>query len=391
MKTPAQPSCFLPTCGLFLRQKRSHRLRRDGIALRYFYVTHEWRRNIEMQATARVHALQARIRPHFLFNSMNTIASLTRSNPALAEEAVQDLADLFRANLSEKRDTITFEQEYEVARTYQRIEELRLGSRLRVDWKIDSLPRKALVPGLMLQPLLENAIYHGIEPQPGGGTVTVTGEMSGGLITVVVRNPVGDYESEREGNRLALANIRERLGLLYGERGLVKSGRFDNEYIVTLRFPHVEKLDMRPRVLIVDDEAPARERLRSLLVELDQVDVIGEAVTGEEAVQRAVELAPDVVLLDVRMPGIDGIEAAKHMNVLEQPPAIIFTTAYDEYAIKAFDAQAVGYLLKPIRKEKLAAALDPREPAEPSPAAEDRRPCSKPFAHCCRVIARGCD
>ena len=114
---------------------------------------------------------------------------------------------------------------------------------------------------------------------------------------------------------------------------------------------------MRPRVLIVDDEAPARERLRSLLVELDQVDVIGEAVTGEEAVQRAVELAPDVVLLDVRMPGIDGIEAAKHMNVLEQPPAIIFTTAFDEYAMKAFDAQAVGYLLKPIRKEKLAAAL----------------------------------
>ena len=214
-----------------------------SLALRYFYVTHEWRRNIEMQATARVHALQARIRPHFLFNSMNTIASLTRSNPALAEEAVQDLADLFRANLSEKRDTITFEQEYEVARTYQRIEELRLGSRLRVDWKIDSLPRKALVPGLMLQPLLENAIYHGIEPQPGGGTVTVTGEISGNLITIVVRNPVGNYENEREGNRLALANIRERLGLLYGERGLVKSGRFDDEFIVTLRFPHVEKLN----------------------------------------------------------------------------------------------------------------------------------------------------
>ena len=114
---------------------------------------------------------------------------------------------------------------------------------------------------------------------------------------------------------------------------------------------------MKLRVLIVDDEAPARERLRSLLAELDQADVIGEAVTGEQALQRTVELAPDVVLLDVRMPGIDGIEAARHMNVLEQPPAVIFTTAYDEYAMKAFDAQAAGYLLKPIRKEKLAAAL----------------------------------
>ncbi|HZO22902.1 MAG TPA: sensor histidine kinase [Steroidobacteraceae bacterium] len=211
-----------------------------ALALRYFYVTHEWRRNIEMQATARVHALQARIRPHFLFNSMNTIASLTRTHPEVAEQAVQDLADLFRANLSDKRDTITLEEECEVARTYQRIEQLRLGSRLRIDWKIDPLPRNALVPGLMLQPLLENAIYHGIEPQPEGGTVTVTGELAGGLITIVVRNPVGAQQNEREGNRLALANIRERLGLMYGERGLVKSGRFGPEYIVTLRFPHIE-------------------------------------------------------------------------------------------------------------------------------------------------------
>ena len=114
---------------------------------------------------------------------------------------------------------------------------------------------------------------------------------------------------------------------------------------------------MKPRVLIVDDEAPARERLRSLLAELDQADVIGEAATGEQALQQTAELVPDVVLLDVRMPGIDGIEAARHMNVLQQPPAVIFTTAFDEYAMKAFDAQAVGYLLKPIRKEKLAAAL----------------------------------
>jgi two-component system sensor histidine kinase AlgZ len=232
---------FPPELASFLVRNVGIGLVVTALALRYFYVTHEWRRNIEMQATARVHALQARIRPHFLFNSMNTIASLTRSNPAVAEQAVQDLADLFRANLSEKRDTITLAEECEVARTYQRIEELRLGTRLRVDWKIDSLPSKALVPGLMLQPLLENAIYHGIEPRPGGGTVTVTGELSGGLITIVVRNPVTNGESEREGNRLALANIRERLELLYGERGLVKSGRFESEYIVTLRFPHVEK------------------------------------------------------------------------------------------------------------------------------------------------------
>lgn len=216
-----------------------------ALALRYFFVTHEWRRNVEMQATARVHALQARIRPHFLFNSMNTIASLTRSNPALAEEAVQDLADLFRANLNEQRNVLRLEEELEIARIYQRIEQLRLGERLCVDWKVDALPRDALVPGLMLQPLLENAIYHGIEPRPEGGTVTITGEMSGALITVVVRNPVGAAsERGRGGNQLALANIRERLVLMYGEKALVKSGRFDAEYIVTLRFPYVERVGM---------------------------------------------------------------------------------------------------------------------------------------------------
>jgi two-component system sensor histidine kinase AlgZ len=212
-----------------------------GLALRYFYVAHHWRRSIELRAAARVHALQARIRPHFLFNSMNTIAALTRSNPARAESAVQDLADLFRATLSDKRDTITLAEELEVARTYQRIEQLRLGSRLQVHWKTDALPANALVPGLMIQPLLENAIYHGIEPRAEGGTVTISGEVSSNLITLVVRNPLAAAPGEHEGNRLALANIRERLSLMYGEQALMKSGRFDDEYIVTLRFPLIER------------------------------------------------------------------------------------------------------------------------------------------------------
>jgi len=209
-----------------------------ALALRYFYVTHEWRHNVELQAKARVHALQARIRPHFLFNSMNTIAALTRSNPARAEQAVLDLADLFRANLNEKRNEIRLSEEIEVAHTYQRMEQLRLGQRLRVDWKVDALPSDALVPGLMLQPLLENAIYHGVEPRADGGVVTVVGEFAKGMVTIVVRNPLPAANlTIREGNRLALANIRERLDLMYGERATVKAGRFDEEYIVTLRFP----------------------------------------------------------------------------------------------------------------------------------------------------------
>jgi two-component system response regulator AlgR len=111
------------------------------------------------------------------------------------------------------------------------------------------------------------------------------------------------------------------------------------------------------KVLIVDDEPPARERLRSLLAEIVDVEVAGEAQNGREALSYTHDLAPDVVLLDVRMPGMDGLEAARHLNVLEEPPAVIFTTAFDQYAVEAFEAHAVGYLLKPVRKEQLAAAL----------------------------------
>lgn len=111
------------------------------------------------------------------------------------------------------------------------------------------------------------------------------------------------------------------------------------------------------RVLIVDDEPPARERLGRLLAEIGDVQPVGEATTGLEALEQAARLAPDVVLLDVRMPGLDGIETARHLGVLEEPPAVIFTTAYDQYAINAFETRAVGYVLKPVRKDKLAAAL----------------------------------
>jgi two-component system, LytTR family, response regulator AlgR len=111
------------------------------------------------------------------------------------------------------------------------------------------------------------------------------------------------------------------------------------------------------RALIVDDEAPARARLRRLLEELGEVSVVGEAATGAEALDHCAALDPDVVLLDVRMPGMDGIEAARHLAALEEPPAVIFTTAYDEYALQAFETHAVGYLVKPVRREKLARAI----------------------------------
>ena len=112
------------------------------------------------------------------------------------------------------------------------------------------------------------------------------------------------------------------------------------------------------KVLIVDDEPPARERLKQLLQDEPSYECVGEAANGSDAVRLAAELLPDIVLLDIRMPGMDGIETAHHLNTLKQPPAVVFTTAYDEYAIAAFDARAIGYVLKPVRRERLTNALD---------------------------------
>ncbi len=212
-----------------------------SLALRYFYVAQQWRLNVESQARARVNALQARIRPHFLYNSMNTIASLTRSNPLQAEEAVQDLADLFRANLSEKRNLITLKEELEAARIYQRIEQLRLGERLRVRWDVDGLPMRALVPALTVQPLLENAIGHGVENLEDGGEVIVEGGQAEGMVLLRVRNPMPfDNPNARGGHGIALDNIRERLLLLFGTRADVRAGREGDEFVVELRFPETE-------------------------------------------------------------------------------------------------------------------------------------------------------
>jgi two-component system, LytTR family, sensor histidine kinase AlgZ len=214
-----------------------------GIALRYLYVAQQWRSSVESHARARVNALQARIRPHFLYNSMNTIASLTRSDPSLAEEAVQDLADLFRASLSETRTEITLKEELEVARIYQRIEQLRLGDRLTVRWLVQDLPMRARVPSLTVQPLLENAIGHGIETRTEGGTVVVAGHVDGSDVVLTVRNPLPPEDAAvpaRAGHGLALANIRERLELLYGMQGRVTAGRDGADFVVELRFPQVD-------------------------------------------------------------------------------------------------------------------------------------------------------
>lgn len=212
-----------------------------ALAMRYLYVSSEWRRSIVLEAQSRVSALQALIRPHFLFNSLNTIAALARSDPRLAEEAVEDLADLMRANLGGLRERATLREEFEIATTYQRIENLRLGDRLAVRWDVDELPMDARLPSLTIQPLVENAIYHGIELLPDGGEVMVSGRVSDGRIAIDISNPlVPGGGPRREGNRMALDNIRQRFELAYGSLASVVAGAEGDRFFVRLEFPREE-------------------------------------------------------------------------------------------------------------------------------------------------------
>ena len=207
--------------------------------LRYFYVSQQWQRNVRREAESRLNALQARIRPHFLFNSMNTIAALTRSNPLAAEQAVEDLADLFRASLRDGRQLIPLREELEIARVYERMEQHRLGERLQVDWQLGPLPEDTASPGLTIQPLLENAMYHGIEPMPTPGRIQVSGESTGGMVRISVSNPLPPAVlTARQGNRIALDNIRERLELAFGVLGVLSvTDTVPGMFTVTIEFP----------------------------------------------------------------------------------------------------------------------------------------------------------
>lgn len=206
------------------------------IALRYFYVQHQWRLNVAAEARAREQALTARIRPHFLFNSLNTIASLAHDRPQDAEAAVLDLADLFRAALH-GRERIPLSEEIDLARGYLRIEGLRLGPRLSVDWRItEDVPMDAPVPALIIQPLVENAVRHGIEPRTDGGTVGVSISRNDDWLSIAVSNPLPPAGAAvAEGNRMAQDNIRQRLMLAGGGSDCFEAGPEGGLYRVRAR------------------------------------------------------------------------------------------------------------------------------------------------------------
>lgn len=209
-----------------------------AVTLRLFYLQHKQRLHQEIESSARIQALQARIRPHFLFNSMNTIAALIRTQPEHAEEAVEDLSELFRASLNDASHLVTLETEFETAKRYLQIEHLRLGDRLRTEWNTDELPMNTLVPALILQPLLENAIYHGIEGLTKGGLIKVSGKNDGDTILITITNPVPESGTQTHaGNQIAMDNISERLNITYEQQGKLQISIHDQLCCVVITLP----------------------------------------------------------------------------------------------------------------------------------------------------------
>lgn len=190
---------------------------------------------------ARLQALQARIRPHFLFNSLNAVLSLVRSDPRRAERALENMADLFRALMRNASQLAPLEDEVALTRAYLELEQLRLGDRLRVAWHIDDMPAEALVPTLVIQPLVENAVYHGIEPLPDGGEISLDIHRGGDKVHVVVRNPVSADGSPHKGNRIALDNIRERLQLHFDLDAQLKLEPLGAVYQVHIVMPYTHE------------------------------------------------------------------------------------------------------------------------------------------------------
>lgn len=187
---------------------------------------------------ARLSELQSRIRPHFLFNTLNSAIALVRAEPARAEALLEDLSDLFRHALVDQGTAVTLAEEIAMARRYLAIEQVRFGERLRLEWDLDPAAERALLPPLLLQPLVENAVHHGVEPSDAGATVRISCRRRGSVAVIKVTNTVpAGVGAGRPGHGLALLNVRERLRLLHDVQGRFRSGHVDGIYQVRLEVP----------------------------------------------------------------------------------------------------------------------------------------------------------
>lgn len=211
------------------------------LVLRLFWVQHQWRQQLRAEGDLRYQALQARIRPHFLFNSLNSIAALVGSKPEEAERLIEDMSELLRASLEARSRLVPLDSELALARAYLHIEQARLGERLNVHWDIAEDTTRLDVPLLSVQPLVENAIYHGVERGSGVGSVRIAAHRQEAMLRIEVSNSRPDADAaSHEGQRLAVDNIVQRLALIYGDQARLELGEEGAQYVARLHLPVVK-------------------------------------------------------------------------------------------------------------------------------------------------------
>ena len=342
------------------------------LALNYYerFVTSELRRErLERRfSEARLNNLRLQLDPHFLFNALNTVSSQVDRDPRLARRMIEHLGDLLRLSLDSKdRQEVTLTEELAFLDHYLAIQRIRFGDHLRIETDVAPEVRHASVPSLILQPLVENAVRHGLASRATGGTVTRHGEAgrrspgdpragrrrrpAPGLAAGHGRRrrPVGDARAHR-------GAAPERLEPLHGDVALQRRHQRRHLAAAAAGRGVARMTGSLLRVLVVDDEEPARQRLVDLLRRDTGVGGIVEASDGLAAVDAIEREHPDLVFLDVQMPELDGLGVVEAVGATRMP-LTVFVTAYDQHAVRAFEANALDYLLKPFSDERHEATM----------------------------------
>ena len=324
------------------------------------------RERLENQASsAQLAMLRYQLNPHFLFNTLNSISTLVllkqteRANAMLAR-----LSSFLRYTLvNEPTAKVTLAQEVETLKLYLEIEKMRFEDRLRPHFRIDPTAIGARLPSLLLQPLIENAIKYAVTPSENGADIWIDARREGQAVRIEVADTGAGARpnmSASPSTGVGLANIRDRLTQAYGAGHRFETTQNEHGgFSVILEIPYEigDKSLMTIRTILVDDEPLAMQGLQLRLEAHEDVEVVATASNGREAIRQIKTHKPDLVFLDIQMPGFDGFSVIQGLMDVE-PPLFVFVTAYGDHALRAFEAQAVDYLMKPVDEDRLAGTLD---------------------------------
>ena len=319
----------------------------------------EKERALKLLTEARLSALESRLQPHFLFNTLNNISALISENPPLAEEMIQRLATLLRVSLDAHTGRhVALRDEIRLAKDYVEIEKIRLGERLSLTITMPPELERLIVPPMTLQPLIENSIKYSISPRIEGGQIKVSAQQENGRLTLSVWDDGPGFATDQIAAGHSIDNLSARLKDMFGNEAEIcvscESGGAEVKVSLPAKIRRPRITMDKMRAYLVDDESLALDRLAKLLHASGRVDVVGKTTNPRTAVQFLSSAEVDVVFLDIHMPELNGFEI---LDRLKNQPPVIFTTAYDQYALKAFEVNSIDYLLKPVDSQHLDRAL----------------------------------